>query len=115
LFIAIPDLLLGIFTDDPRIVELGRPLLLLGAFYQLLDATYVISEGSLRGAGDTRWPFMMEMILGWGLLLPVAYFLGVVLEGGLMGAWYGATIYLIVLATMFVRRFHSRAWLKIQI
>jgi putative MATE family efflux protein len=115
LFIAFPDPLLRIFTDDPRIVELGRPLLLLGAFYQLLDATYVISEGSLRGAGDTRWPFMMEMILGWGLLLPAAYILGVVLEGGLMGAWYGATIYVIVLATMFTRRFHSRAWLEIQI
>jgi MATE family multidrug resistance protein len=115
LFILIPVPLLRIFTDDPAIVELGRPLLMLGALYQLMDAIYLIAEGSLRGAGDTRWPFMMEMILGWGLLLPAAYLLGVVLEGGLMGAWAGATIYVVVLAFMFTARFHSRAWLKIKI
>jgi putative MATE family efflux protein len=115
LFISIPVPLLRIFTDDPRIVTLGRPLLLLGAFYQLMDVTYIIAEGSLRGAGDTRWPFMVELALGWGLLLPLAYLLGVVLEGGLMGAWYGSTIYVVVLATMFVRRFHSRAWQQIKI
>jgi Na+-driven multidrug efflux pump len=31
-----------------------------------MDVTYVSAEGSLRGAGDTRWPLMMEMVLGWG-------------------------------------------------
>jgi MATE family multidrug resistance protein len=80
-----------------------------------MDVIYIITEGSLRGAGDTRWPFMVEMVLGWGLLLPLAYLLGVVLEGGLMGAWYGSTIYIVVLAAMFVRRFHSRAWQQIKI
>jgi putative MATE family efflux protein len=115
LFIAFPTPLLRIFTDDPEIVALGRPLLLLGAFYQLLDATYVITEGSLRGAGDTRWPFMAELILGWGLLLPAAYILGVVLEGGLMGAWVGATIHVTVVAALFLWRFRSRAWQRIKI
>jgi putative MATE family efflux protein len=115
LFIVIPGPLLRIFTDDPEIVALGTPLLLLGAFFQLIDATYVITEGSLRGAGDTRWPFMVEWILGWGLLLPAAYLLGVVFEGGLMGAWVGATIHVIVLSAMFFWRFRSRAWLRIQI
>ena len=85
LFISIPVPLLRIFTDDPAIMTLGRPLLLLGAFFQFMDAATIIAEGSLRGAGDTRWAFAVEMILGWGLLVPVAYLLGVVLEGGLSG------------------------------
>ena len=115
LFNLIPDTLLRIFIDDPEIIKMGRPLLRLGAIYQLTDAVYIITEGSLRGAGDTRWPFIVEFALGWGLLLPAGYTLGVVLEGGLMGAWVGATIYAIVLSTMFIRRFHSGAWKKIQI
>ena len=89
--------------------------LVLGAFYQFLDAAYLIAEGSLRGAGDTRWPFVVEMALGWGLLLPAAYLLGVVLEGGLMGAWYGGTLYVAVLAAAFLWRFRSGAWQRIRI
>ena len=43
------------------VLALGRPLLLLGAFFQLADAVAIISEGALRGAGDTRWPFAVEI------------------------------------------------------
>jgi MATE family multidrug resistance protein len=115
LFIAIPVPLLRIFTDDPEIVALGRPLLLLGALFQFIDAATIISEGSLRGAGDTRWTFALEFALGWGLLVPAAYLLGVALEGGLMGAWYGALLHIMALGTMLLWRFHSRAWQRIQI
>jgi MATE family multidrug resistance protein len=115
LFIAIPEPLLRIFSDDPATIALGRPLLLLGALYQLLDATYLIAEGSLRGAGDTRWAFVVEMILGWGLLIPAAYLLGIVLEGGLMGVWFGGLIYMAALSAAFLWRFHSGAWQWIRI
>ena len=115
LFIAIPTPLMRIFTDDPEVVTLGRPLLLLGAFYQFMYAAYFVAEGSLRGAGDTRWPFAVEVILGWGLFIPLAYYLGVVLEEGLMGAWWGGTIYVFVLSSLFLWRFRSRAWQHIQI
>ena len=115
LFIAIPTPLMRIFTDDPEIVALGRPLLLLGAFYQFMYATYFVAQGSLRGAGDTRWALAAEVILGWGLFIPLAYYFGVVAEGGLMGAWYGGSIYVFVLSALFLWRFHSRAWQQIQI
>ena len=115
LFLSIPDTLMRLFTDDPELVAMGRPLLMLGAFYQFLDAAYLVAEGSLRGAGDTRWAFVVELTLGWGLLVPAAYLLGVVLEGGLMGAWYGGTIHVVVLSFAFIWRFRSRAWQKIRI
>jgi MATE family multidrug resistance protein len=115
LFISIPVPLLRIFTDDPSIVELGRPLLLLGALFQFIDAATIITEGSLRGAGDTRWTFAAEFVLGWGLLVPAAYFLGVTLEGGLMGAWYGALLHIAALGMLLLWRFRSRAWQRIQI
>lgn len=114
-FVAIPIPLLRIFTDDPGVLELGRPLLLLGALFQLLDAVAIISEGALRGAGDTRWPFAVETALGWGLLVPLAYFVGVILERGLTGAWLAALLHILVLATMLFLRFRSNAWQKIRI
>ena len=86
LFVAIPGPLLRIFTDDPSVVKLGVSLLALGALFQFFDAGGIIAEGALRGAGDTRWPFAIHTLLGWGFFVPVAYLLGVTLDGGLRGA-----------------------------
>ncbi len=77
LFVALPGPLLRIFSDDPAVVTLGGSLLVLGALFQLFDAIAIITEGALRGAGDTRWPFFVQTALGWGFFLPLAYTLGV--------------------------------------
>jgi MATE family multidrug resistance protein len=115
LFVAIPGPLLRIFTDDPAVVTLGRPLLAIGALFQIFDFLSIVTEGALRGAGDTRWPFAVETALAWGFFVPLAYVLGVVLEGGLTGAWTGGLVYSCALAPLLVRRFRSGAWMRIAI
>ena len=115
LFIALPGPLLRIFSDDPAVVALGGSLLLPGALFQLFDAIAIITEGALRGAGDTRWPFFVQTALGWGFFLPLAYTLGVVLDGGLGGAWTGGLISIALTALVLVRRFRSGAWERIRI
>jgi putative MATE family efflux protein len=115
LYLVAPVPLMRIFTDDPEVVRLGVPLLAIGALFQLFDAFGIISEGALRGAGDTRWPFLVHSALGWGFFVPLAYLLGFVLGGGLTGAWAGGMIYVIVLSSVLVWRFHSGAWRHIQI
>jgi MATE family multidrug resistance protein len=114
-FIAMPIPLLRIFTDDARVLELGRPLLLLGALFQLADAVAIISEGALRGAGDTRWPFAIEIGMGWGVQVPLAYYVGVVLDYGLTGAWLASSVHILALSSILFLRFRSNAWQKIQI
>ena len=114
-FVAIPIPLLRIFTDDAKVLELGRPLLLLGALFQLADAVAIISEGALRGAGDTRWPFAIETAMGWGVLVPLAYYVGVVLEYGLTGAWSASLVHIVILSSILFLRFRSNAWQEIQI
>jgi MATE family multidrug resistance protein len=115
LFSSIPDLLVGIFTDDPTVIALGRPLLLVGAIFQFLDAFGIIADGALRGAGDTRWPFLVRLALAWGIFVPLAYLLGVTLDGGLTWAWVAATVHVGLLSATLVWRFRSGAWRKIQI
>ncbi len=115
LYVAIPIPLLRIFTDDPRVLELGRPLLLLGALFQLADAIAIIAEGALRGAGDTRWSFGIEIAMGWGVLVPLSYYVGVVLGYGLTGAWLASLVHISLLSLILVLRFRSNAWQKIRI
>jgi putative MATE family efflux protein len=115
LFLGAPELLMRVFTADPEVIALGAPLVRLGALFQLLDAFGIVASGSLRGAGDTRWPFLAQSVLAWGLFVPLAYLLGVTLEGGLISAWIGGTIYVLVLSATLVWRFRSGAWQRIRI
>lgn len=115
MFALIPGLLLGVFTNDPEVVAIGRPLLLVGAFFQLFDAYAIVADGALRGAGDTLWPFWLRFALSWGVFLPLAYLLGFRLEGGLTWAWAGGLVYISLLAVTLVWRFRSGAWKEIEI
>jgi putative MATE family efflux protein len=115
LFVLVPDTLLHLFTSDAEVLRLGRPLLALGALFQLVDAMGIIAGGSLRGAGDTRFPFLVQAVLAWMLRLPVVYTAAVVLEGGVTGAWLGELGYVAVLGTIWLTRFRNGAWRTIRI
>ena len=115
LFFAVPQLLVGIFTTDPEVLRLGRPLLAIGALFQLFDAWAIVTDGALRGAGDTRLPFLVRFLLGWVVFVPSAWFLGVYLEGGLFWTWVGGSIYIVMLAGFLRWRFKSGAWQSITI
>jgi MATE family multidrug resistance protein len=115
LYIAIPELLLRIFTDDPEVIRLGRALVIVGAVFQFFDAFGIVAGGSLRGAGDTRWPFLVQTLFAWGMFVPLAYLFGVTLEGGVFGAWVGGALYVGALAVVFVWRFRAGAWESMEI
>ena len=115
LFLLVPDLLIGVFSKDPAVLAYGRPLLAIGALYQFLDAIGIVTDGALRGAGDTRWPFVVRCTLSWAVFLPAAYLMAFPLGGGLTGAWLGGLVHITLLAVFLIRRFHSGAWRTITI
>ena len=107
--------MLSLFTDDPEVILLGVGLLRVGAAFQLFDALAIVADGALRGAGDTRWPFLARFVLSWGVFLPLAWGFGFYLEGGLMWAWTGGLIYIVILSGCLAWRFRSGAWREIEI
>jgi MATE family multidrug resistance protein len=115
LFLLFPEIMLRIFTDDADVVRIGSRLLVIAALFQTCDAVGVVVSGSLRGAGDTRWPFIVQASLAWGVFLPAAYFFGYVLDGGVEGAWLGGLLYLLVLGIALILRFRHGAWQRIKI
>lgn len=115
LFVVFPEMLVEVFTSDPEVIALGIPLLAVGAFYQLFDAFSVLSDGALRGAGDTRWPFVVRCLASWLIFLPLAWLLAFRLELGLTGAWIGGVFSSATLAIVLYRRFRSGAWRRMRI
>ncbi len=54
-YLIAPDLLMGVFTDEPSVIEAGVTILTLVAIYQVIDAVGVVLANALNGAGDTRF------------------------------------------------------------
>lgn len=115
LFIGAPGFLIRLFTEDSELLEAGASLMLVGAVLQIFDTQVNISSGSLRGAGDTRWPLMATTSLAWMVYLPLAYLLGVTLEGGLLGAWTGCAVNSCLAAMTLLARFRRGTWQTITI
>lgn len=115
LFLSVPDALLGLFNRDPEFLALGRPLLALGAFFQVVDAVGIIASGALRGAGDTRWPFIVQSSLAWTLRLVAVGTFAIWLQGGVFGAWVGELLYVLALSLAWVLRFRAGHWRTMRI
>jgi putative MATE family efflux protein len=115
LFFSIPDRLLGLFSTDAAVLAYGGPLLVVGACYQFLDAIAIVSDGALRGAGDTRLPFVVRCSLSWLVFLPLAYLFAFPFGWGLTGAWFGGLVSMSFLSSFLFARFRSGAWRRIQI
>jgi MATE family multidrug resistance protein len=115
LFVLAPGALMGLYTSDPEVLRLGPPLLALAAAFQLFDAVQIVAGGALRGAGDTRWPFLVQTALAWLLRLPLVGLFAFALGGGVVGAWYAEFAFIAALALLLVRRFRSGAWQGVRI
>jgi multidrug resistance protein, MATE family len=108
-FILIPIPLLRPFTDDVRLLEIGRQLLAIGAAFQLFDGTQAVATGVLRGIGDTRTPMITNVIGHWVFGLPVGYALCFAAGWGVAGLWVGLCIGLTFVAIILTLIWHCKA------
>lgn len=102
--------LIKIFSDDPEVIVLGSKVLRIVAFAEPLFGASIVSSGSLRGAGDSRFPFLVSMSTMWGLRITMS----LVLAGrfGLMGVWMAMAIELMIRGGIFLVRIHRGKWLN---
>ncbi|MBG85660.1 MAG: siderophore biosynthesis protein [Verrucomicrobiales bacterium] len=80
--------LISLFTDQPRIHELAKQLLWLTIFVQPFSAVNTILFHSLKTMGDVVVPVAGTQIMMWCLSVPVAYYLAVKMQLGVVGLWY---------------------------
>jgi multidrug resistance protein, MATE family len=101
--------------DTGEIIRLGSMALMIAASFQIFDGINITLLGSLRGAGDTLWPALVQQLLAWLLFIPLAYLLGNVLEMGMNGAWLASAVYLAVMSGVMYLRYRSGRWSRIDI
>jgi putative MATE family efflux protein len=99
--------------ENPRVVELAVSALKIIAFAMPGVAAWSIFTAALRAAGDSRMPLLFSWLGFLGVRIPLAYWLTP--QFGLTGAWVAMTADIYVRGSLFVWRFASGKWQKIQV
>ncbi|MEQ6888135.1 MATE family efflux transporter [Halomonas sp. CS7] len=105
-----PEAVLRLFLHDPALVALGRLPLQLTAVMIVLDAAALVFAQALLGAGANRTVMTATLSLQWLVFLPLAWWVGVVLEQGLLGIWWVQLGYRCLNSAWFVLIWQRRRW-----
>lgn len=105
-FIAGKHFLPRIYIDDPAVLTIAAPLMVIAGFFQLSDGMQVVCAGALRGLQDVKIPSLLIFVAYWILALPIGYLLAFPLGYGAQGIWLGLLIGLTLTAGFTVWRFN---------
>lgn len=112
LFLAAPEVLVGLYTDDPAVIQLGSSLLFMAALFQLFDGAQAAGFSVLRGAADTRVPMLIAAAGYWGVGAPAAYLLAFRTPLGPVGVWAGLVLGLLAATFMLSWRVRVIHWAR---
>jgi Na+-driven multidrug efflux pump len=90
------------------------PMRMMGLATPLI-ATGMILTQALFGAGNTRFVMVVELVLHFLCLVPLAWLFGLVLQLGLVGIWSAALIYAVLLTAAMLLKFRSGDWKTIRV
>jgi putative MATE family efflux protein len=110
-----PHWFLHALTQDETVIAAALAPLRVAALVEPLMVAAMVFTQALFGAGNTRFVMWVEFTLHFSCLVPLAYLLGVTANGGIMGVWIAAAIYIALLAVIMGWKFHEGAWKAIKI
>lgn len=108
-FALFPLPLVQLMGAPAEVLPLAIPLMAVAALFQIFDGVQGVGAGILRGAGDTRFTFVANVVGHWLVGLPVALLLGFGLDLGVTGLWWGLCLGLISVSLALLWRFEHLA------
>lgn len=105
LFFLAPGPLARLLTNQPEVIAATVPLLAVCAVFQISDGVQAVGAGVLRGAGQTRFSFVANLVGHYLVGLPIAIVLGLALGHGVIGLWWGLCAGLTAVAIALLARF----------
>ena len=109
-FYIIPQYVLTIITTNQSIIDVAKPALRIAGFAQIFYATGVVLANGLQAAGKTLFVMLSESITNLLIFVPLAYFFGIYLKGGLIGAWLALPVYIIPYSSVIFIKFRYGDW-----
>jgi len=114
-FLVARHQIVAIFNSDPAVIEMAGRLFIYAAVFQFFDGLGISSSGIIRGAGDTRWPMILTVILAWGFFIPFTYVMVSYAGLGIDGAWTAATAFICTVGCGMWLRLKSGKWKSMRV
>jgi len=80
--------LIGIFTTDSVVIDIGARYLLIVGFFYIIFGNMFINNGVMRGAGDVFIPMISSLLALWIVRIPCALLFTKVFGMGSDGIWW---------------------------
>lgn len=110
-----PRLLLGLFTDDQKLLTLGENNLRILSLSYIPYSMMFITNGMLRGAGDTLPTLIFSLTSLWLVRVPLAKYLSSLPQLGADGIWI-AIVVSVTIGMLLSRIYYSTGlWKRKQI
>lgn len=110
LIMAFPRAILRTFTSAPHVLDIGsRYLRIVGISYIPFSLMFV-TNGILRGAGDTLPTMIFSIVSLWLIRIPLARYLSAFEALGVDGIWMAIAISSIISMTMSIAYYLSGRW-----
>ena len=110
LMYAFAPQMMGMLSPDGDVIAAGARCLRIEAFAEVGYAASIVVYGACVGAGDTRWPSIMNFGSMWVVRILPAIFLTRVY--GLTGFWICMAVELTFRGIIFLIRLRSGSWLR---
>lgn len=104
------DLVLGMFTSDRAVLELGKQILLVEIILEIGRSVNITMVKCLVATGDVNFPMTVSVFSVWLIAVGLGYLFGVVLGLGLVGIWIAMACDECLRAIVFVIRFRTGKW-----
>ena len=115
LYIAIPGQIIGLFRDEPLVVQYGISYMRIVYAGIIFVAWTSIYSGVFQGAGDTFPPMISAMVANVVLKLPLAYLLAYPIKLGIDGVWIAISLSVVIEALGIIWSFRKGKWKQKQI
>ncbi len=102
--------LMGLFTDNPEIIELGANVLVLSILLEMGRAVNITILNSLRASGDATFPVKIGFVSMICISLTAGYFFVFIMDLGLVGVWLAIAVDEWIRAIAVLLRWKSRKW-----
>ena len=102
--------LMAVFTADAAVIALGAQVLRIEAFAEPLFGASIVASGAMQGAGDSRAPFLINLLSMWGVRVTTSALLAP--HWGLVGVWAAMCGELCIRGAVFLIRLARGRWLE---
>ena len=92
LFFLFPQGIVGFFTDDAAVIEVGAEWLRILSYALFVYGWWMVSVQAFNGAGDTATPTKINLVFFWLIQIPLAWLLALHLDWKELGVFWAVFV-----------------------